>query len=311
MSQEFESGVLPLAFFKQCELDYNNLQDKPAKTPEQQSELNNLIQRLEKLWDHFRVGKFYSRNEELDEYSNSTLRFFLIPFFIGRLHLNFQGAERPAHLEAASAYLTAFSDQMVHFKIAAKELPPPTNPNERRNRVIAEYAERRELEERLKRMSQLTKPGEERGQLGDQVDEQYERETIMDLLKLSVIEARSSARAAAEELPFAKMHAAGIKPEEPKEPPRKPWFHRIDREQIRNKVFAPLEDVMPHELPPDDETFATPGEPGPDINSEIEEERERARIKQAKWDDWKDDHPPFSVVDGFHDNDKHPRVYEK
>lgn len=295
MSQDFDAGVLPFAFFRQCELDYNKLVNKPAKSEEDIATLTNLISRLEKVWDHFRVGKFYSRNEELDEYSNSTLRFFMIPFYIGRLHLNFQGTERPAHLEAAAAYLTAFSDQMVQFKIAQKELPPPSNPTERRNRAVSEYNERRELEQRIARMSELTKPGEERGQLGDQVDEHAEREAIMDLLKLSVIEARSSARSANDELPFAKMHAAGIKPEEPKEPPRKPWFQRIDREQMRNKVFAPLEDVMPRELPPDDETFAQPGAPPPDINSENEEEREKARKKRAEWDDWKDDHPPFSV----------------
>ena len=292
--EDIDRNVLPIGYLRKFENEYHDVSKMPANKPETSQAATELINNFDKLWNHFRQGGFYSRNEELDEYSTSTLKFFLIPYYIGMLHLLFQGQERPGHLEAAQAYLNAFSDQMVQLRLVAKEPPEPKNPNERRNRAVSEFREKKELEERINRMNKLTKDGMERGQLGDQVDEEVERETVIDMLKLAVLEARRNSRAAKDELPFALMHAQGVKPEEPKEPPKKPWFQRITRDQVGQQVFAPIEDIMPRPLPPDDETIAQPGPPPPDPDTEDEEERERQRIKQSKWDDWKDDHPPFS-----------------
>ena len=292
--ENIDKNVLPVGFLRKYENEYQEVSKLPPNKPETAEKALDLIRNFEQLWNHFRQGGFYSKNEELEEYSTNTLKFFLVPYYIGMLHLLFQGKERPGHLEAAQAYLNAFSDQMVQLKLVGKEPPEPTTPNDRRNRAVSEFKEKKELEEKIARMNKLTKDGMERGQLGDQVDEETERETVIALLKLSVLEGRKCSRDAKDELPFALMHAQGVKPEEPKEPPKKPWFQRIDREQIRQHVFAPLEDVMPRPLPPDDETFAKPGPPPPDPDTEDEEERERQRIKQAKWDDWKDEHPPFS-----------------
>lgn len=292
--ENIDKGVLPVGFFRICEMEYHELINAPLNKPETISRVKDLMENFDKLWNHFRQGGFFSRNEELDEYSTNTLKFFLIPYYIGRLHLLFQGKERPSHLEAAMAYLNAFSDEMVRMRLVGKEPPEPKNPNERRNRAVSEFKEKKELEERVHRMNKLTKDGTERGQLGDQVDEELERETVLDLLKLSVLEGRQNSRSAKDELPFALMHAEGVKPEEPTEPVKKPWFQRIDREQMRQKVFAPLEDVMPRPLPPDDETIASPGAPHEEEDEDNEEVMERKRIKQSKWDDWKDDHPPFS-----------------
>lgn len=292
---EFEDGRLPFLFLRNCEKEYHELIKLSPSDPSVTQKAQELINNFDKIWNHFRHGGFTSKNEEIDEYSNSLLKFFLVPYYAGRLHLLFQGRQRPAHLEAAVAYLTAFSDEMTRFRIVQEEPPEPTNPNDRRNRTVNEYKQRKELEQKLQRMNDLTKAEDDRGQIGDYVDAELEREVLMDLLKLSVLEARVHARAAKEELPFALMHAQGVKPEEPKEPPRKLWFQRIDRNEIRKNVFAPLEELLPKPLPPDDETWASPGKPKPDPDTENEEEREQLRKEASKWDDYKDDHPPFSL----------------
>jgi len=294
MESQIPEGFLPSSIFRQTENEYLDVIKMSPSSPETAVQASRLIEKLDIIWDRFRRGSYYSKNEDIDEYSTITIKFFLIPYYIGRLHMLFQGKDRPLHLEAAVAYFNAFSDQMTHFRIVDKEKPRANNPTERRERAIAELKDKKELEKRLERMNSLIKDDDYRGAIGERVDEETERDLVKDLLKLSVIEARSMSRAATDEIPFATMHSEGIKPEEPKAPPPKLWFKRIDREQARKSVFAPLEDVMPRELPPDDETFASPGRPSPKLDASDEEERELARIDAAKWDDWKDDHPPFS-----------------
>ena len=296
MNTNLIPGQISSNYFRQLEGEYHEIIKLPPNSSEAISKLNELLEKFEILWDHFRRGQFYSKNEDIDEYSTSTLKYFLIPFYIGRLHTLFQGQSRPSHLETSITYFDAFSDQMTQFKLVEKERPLPNNPNERRERIIIDFKERKELENKIQKINDLTK-NEERGILGDRVDEELERELVMDLLKLSVIESRSFSRSCNDELPFAKMRAEGIKPEEPKNPPPKIWFQRIDREQARKSVFAPLEDVMPRELPPDDETFAsTSDKKKPELDASDEEEREAARKEASRWDDWKDDHPPFSQM---------------
>lgn len=293
----FDSGVLPIAQFRELENQYLELEDLPGSSPRIQAEEGPLIERFNSIWDFFRQGQFFSSNEDLDEYSTNKIRFFLIPYYIGRLYLmNNDAPSRPQHIEMAISYLRAFSDQMVHYKIIGEEKPIPTNPNDRRTYMIGEYKEKKELQDQVKALNRHPQRDDlQRGYIGDSIDEDTERELIISLLKLSAIEARGFIRGATDELPLAEMRAKGVKPEEPSGPPPKMWFKRIDREEMRKQVFAPLESIMPQPLPPDDETWAPADKPGPRLDASDDEEAELARKKAASWDDYKDEHPPFSA----------------
>ncbi|KAH0806158.1 Immunoglobulin-binding protein 1 [Histomonas meleagridis] len=293
----FDEGVLPSAHLRDLVAEYESVLKMPPASEETAQIASSLIEKFTRLWEFFRRGQFYSSNEDLDEYSTSKLRFFLIPYYIGRLHLIFQGNSRPDHLETSISLLQSFSDQMVHFKVIEKEKPIPTNPNDRRQRAVAEYKEKRELEQRLQRMNELTKRDDlQRGYVGDPVDEETERELLHDLLRYSAMEARSFVRSAQDELPFARMRAEGVKPQKPSGPPPKMWVHKIEREEQMKKVFAPYDRLLPKPLPPDDETFAKPEKPRPKLDASDDDEAEQARKEASKWDDWKDDHPPFSQM---------------
>jgi hypothetical protein len=288
-----EEGVLPFSEFLLLQKEYEEVQKLNPSKPETGDRAGELIGSFLHLWDKFKRGGFFSSNEELDEYSTRTLELFLIPYYVGNLHLMFQ-TERPQHLEIAIVYFGAFSDEMVRLGLSQKEAPEPTNPMDIRTVRVAEMKEKRELQKRIDAMNKASKGISERGQLSDRVDADVERELVLDVLRLSCLEARSNMRSSKAEIPFAKMHQDNVKPEIPKDPPKPMWVQRIGREEIRNKVFAPIEDIMPRPLPPDDETIAKPGPPPIDPDTENEEEREMLRKKNSKWDDWKDDHPPFS-----------------
>lgn len=293
----FDAGVLPIGKFREYEDEYIDLLRQPANKESTAEAAASLLARFNNMWDFYRRGGFYSLNEELDEFSTNSMRFLLIPYYIGRLHLLFQGKSRPEHLEAASAILTAFSEEMTRLGVIGEDKPMPTDPFERRARATAEYRDKKELEDRIKAVNKnSTRDDLQRGFVGDVVDEETERDLICTVMKLCAMEARSMSRMAADELPFAKMMADGVKPEEPAGPPPKMWIKKIDREEQRKKVFTPLEDILPPPLPPDDETWAQPGKPSPKLDASDEEEAELARKEAAAWDDYVDTHPPFSEM---------------
>lgn len=297
MTTFYGDGILPTAQFRELETEYHKVINMSPSSEQVSVYCSELISRFTNLWEYFQRGHFYSDNEDIDEYSTSNLRFFLIPYYIGRLHMMFQGNVRPQHLESAIIFMKAFLDHMVHLGVIEKEKEIPNNPTERRQRAIADFMERKELEQRLQRMNDLTKRDDlQRGYVGDQVDEETERELIQDLLKLSAIEARAMVRSAVEELPFARMRAQGVKPEVPTDPPPKMWVQKIEREEQMKKVFAPIERLLPKPLPPDDETIAKPDKPKPKLDASDDEEAELARKEASRWDDYKDDHPPFSQM---------------
>lgn len=292
----FDAGVLPIAQFRDLEDQYIDALKLSPKEESTAATATFLINKFNTLWEFYRRGGFYSANEDLEEFSTNSMRFLLIPYYIGRLHLLFQGKSRPEHLEAAGNIFSAFSEEMTRLEVIDEDKPVPTNPTDRRTRMIAEYQDKKELEARIQAVNKRsTRDDLQRGFVGDSIDEETERDLIMTVMKLCAMEARALIRSAQDELPFARMMAEGVKPEEPKGPPPKMWVQRIEREEQRKKVFAPLEDIMPRELPPDDETWAQPGKPSPQLDASDEEEAELARKKAADWDDWKDDHPPFSM----------------
>ena len=111
-------------------------------------------------------------NEELDEFSTNSMRFLLIPYYIGRVHLLFQGKGRPAHLESAIAIFTAFSEEMTRLGIIEEDKPFPTNPADRRSRTISEYKDKKELEDSIQAMNKRsTRDDLQRGYIGDVIDE--------------------------------------------------------------------------------------------------------------------------------------------
>jgi hypothetical protein len=295
---EFEEGILPVRQFRQTEDEYLELLKQSPALPSTAESATAVLSKLNALYDFFRRGHFYSANEEIEELSTSTMRFLLLPHYIGRCHLFYQGASRPAHLESASAILTQFTDEMVRLGVIGKDSPIPRDPGERRTRLIAEIQEKKALEAQLQELNRRTTRDDlQRGFVGDTVDEETERTLIWTVLKLSAMESRTLARAAIDELPFARMRAEGVKPAEPAGPPPKMWVKKIDRADQMRQVFAPLESIMPQPLPPDDETWAKPDVPGPREDASDDEEAEQARQERAKWDDWKDAHPPFSGME--------------
>ena len=246
----FDAGVLPIGKFREYEDEYIDLLRQPANKESTAEAAASLLARFNNMWDFYRRGGFYSLNEELDEFSTNSMRFLLIPYYIGRLHLLFQGKSRPEHLEAASAILTAFSEEMTRLGVIGEDKPMPTDPFERRARATAEYRDKKELEDRIKAVNRnSTRDDLQRGFVGDVVDEETERDLICTVMKLCAMEARSMARMAVDEL-----------------------------------------------LPPDDETWAQPGKPSPQLDASDEEEAELARKKAAEWDDYVDTHPPFSEM---------------
>jgi hypothetical protein len=294
----FEEGVLPIGQFRHVESQYlDMLKQSPALASTAET-ATTLLGDLNGLWDFFRRGHFYSENEELEELSTNAVRFFLLPCYIGRCHLVYQDATRPAHLESAAAILTTFSDEMTRLGVVPKDSPLPKDPGSRRSRMISELQEKRALEGRIEELNRWPHRDDlQRGYVGDPIDEEAEQTLVWSMLKLAAIEARGMIRSATDELPFARMHAEGIKPEEPRTPPPKMWVKRIDREEQVKSVFAPLESILPPPLPPDDETWAKPDKPGPKLDASDDEEAEQARKQAAEWDDWKDRHPPFSGMD--------------
>jgi hypothetical protein len=104
----FIDGLLPIAQFRDTENEYLDLLKQSPALASTAETATLLMSTFNNLWDFFRRGRFYSDNEELEELSTNTVRFFLIPYYIGRLHLLYQGQARPSHLEVATAILTSF-----------------------------------------------------------------------------------------------------------------------------------------------------------------------------------------------------------
>ena len=295
---ELTPGILPAQQLRACETEYHQLVKSNSHAPDTETRAAALIEKFNVIWDFFRRGDFYSANEDLDEFSNGRLKFFLIPFYIGRLHTLFTGKARPTHLESAIAYFGAFSEEMTRLGIVDPEKPIPTSPADRRQFKVNEYKERKELEARLQRMNELTKSDDDRGNIGDRVDEETERELIIDLLHLSCIDARSLGNSAVEEIPLARMFAEGVKVED-QGPPPKMWIQRIDRESVRKSVFTPLEYVKPQPIPrspSDDDIAQGPEKPKARIDASDDEEAEQARKEAEEWAQYKETHPPFSQM---------------
>lgn len=279
----------PFAFqqFKQYEAQYFNLLTSPPKDGSLPEKAATLISQFLEIYEYF-TRNIYSSNDHLTEYSIPQMRFFAIPYYVAHLHTMFNGQARPQHLEEAQIFFEKYQELAIRFKLIDK-VPNPRTPEERREYAIQNH----QITKRLQQISE--KYDLDRGAIGDPVDEEDEEKRTIDLLKLFAEEANAALKNVKDEIPLAKMFAQGVKPEQPAGPPPKMWVKKIDRQEMINKVFAPLEDIMPQPLPPDDETFASPGKPKDQLDASDDEEAERARKEAARWDDWKDDHPPFSA----------------
>jgi hypothetical protein len=82
------------------------------------SDVLELIQDLNLCKDMVRRADLFSRNEELEEYSTSTLKYLFLDYFLGKSYSNLTDLYvRKERLEQATAYFHAFLEMCIRLQV--------------------------------------------------------------------------------------------------------------------------------------------------------------------------------------------------
>ena len=192
---------------KQYESEYNTTLMMPPSEEDDLNDLKELINNGQNIWENFRKTEFYHTAESIDNYSSTTLKFLLIPFYQGKLLQLYNGDDRSIYLVKAYKYLKAYVEEMIRHGIVKGKKQP----------VEEKAKELHKIEEvTMGKRMQLTP-------ISSEVD--FEKTLTIDLLKVSVIEARSMLRNIDTELSHSSLEYTDL---------------HNNNDSIRLSIYSPL-----------------------------------------------------------------------
>jgi len=282
-------------------------------------------ERCNALLQPARPGLF-SRNEHVDDFNTSSLRYLLVPFYLGVALGQAPGLAQRAHnLRRAQAFFATFLTELERHDGLTREdlnvwhretqLQPTARRTEKINRARRERELQQALEQLQKRRGSNPASNEEGGD--DHADEELERELWLNTIQLSVLKAIHELEAIEQELPFAErmsvtetareLDVKRAQQERPKSLQEDTKLVALGEGQLPSKaaervrkqqdVFRPswnLPTVSVEEAAAVEMRFAAKSKPEGSAKAsdeEEEEESDEALRKAREWDEYKDTHP--------------------
>jgi len=129
----------------------------------------------------------FSVNEELDDIGTEYIKYIVIPYYVGELHLKVVDSERLDHLTTALRYFNQFLVTCKRLKLVRKEdLKPlhrdaPTDPTSRRAELIARVKREKENKARLEAI--IRQKAAKKSSVETDHDDELERQHVLLLVE--------------------------------------------------------------------------------------------------------------------------------
>jgi hypothetical protein len=280
-------------------------------------------ERCNALLQPARPGLF-SRNEHVDDFNTSSLKYLLVPFYLGGALGQAPGLAQRAHnLRRAQAFFSTFLTELErHDGLTREDLnvwhrETQLQPTARRTEKINRARRERELQQALEQLQKRrgsNPANEEEGD--DHVDEELERELWLNTIQLAILKAIHELEAIEQELPFAErmsvtetareLDVKRAQQERPKSLQEDTKLVPLGEGQLPSKaterarkqqdVFRPswnLPTVSVEEAAAVEMRFAAKSKPegSAEASDDEEDESDEALRKAREWDEYKDTHP--------------------
>jgi hypothetical protein len=200
--------------FHQGQSIYQRIKDSSLASNDEtyQKMIDEAFSTFFRAWSQFNNSDLISTNDILEDLSTSTMKYLLIPFYLGDVLLSKSGMDgRLRRLRRSMEYLNAYLDWCVQFDlIEQQERKMFENPGAPRDRTAKIEQLRREnaLKDQtaalIKRRDDERKRGQELNDDNTEEDE-IERELTLLVLRGHVIDAVKHLQMSTQELPLLEM----------------------------------------------------------------------------------------------------------
>uniref|UniRef100_A0A182J7T6 Immunoglobulin-binding protein 1 n=1 Tax=Anopheles atroparvus TaxID=41427 RepID=A0A182J7T6_ANOAO len=233
----------------------------PSIVPEYQLQIKKCIGLFEDATRLVSLVGMFSSNESHEEVPTENLRYFLLPFYLGKMTQKLCNADREQIVAVAEVYFKDFLARCADYRLYEKpdtdsdacqelamfpgaqsdKLRELNRMGQERNEKIRKYQEKKELDEKIEQLRQLVDRGDER------VDDEMKRDFYLKLLKSSIGTAQEELESIAKEkqvLDYLKQRREGdggraeLAPPEKKFQPKplKPII--ITRDAVQKAVYG-------------------------------------------------------------------------
>uniref|UniRef100_A0A182U685 Immunoglobulin-binding protein 1 n=1 Tax=Anopheles melas TaxID=34690 RepID=A0A182U685_9DIPT len=191
----------------------------PSNAPEFQVAVKKTIGHFEDATRLVSLVGMFSTNESYEEVPTENLRYFLLPFFLGKMTLRLCNTNREEVVEVAEVYFKDFLARCENYKLY--ETPDrdsgelaivPGGQSDKirelqlmgaqRNEKIRKFQEKKELDEKVKQLRYVVEQPEAK------IDDETKREFFLSLLKSAVLEAQEELESVAREKQMLQYRAA-------------------------------------------------------------------------------------------------------
>eukprot|EP00743_Colponemidia_sp_Colp-15_P005861 GILK01006300.1.p1 GENE.GILK01006300.1~~GILK01006300.1.p1 ORF type:complete len:334 (+),score=65.21 GILK01006300.1:42-1004(+) len=281
-------------------------------------QLPRLTQTLLSVADLVQRAALFSSNELLEDINTTDLKYLLVPFMLGEAYFKWADQNsKEEHLKRAKVCFTGFMEHCRQIGVGAGEdfeaymREAPLDPGARRTDKIARMKRGRELDAKLKALSQRKHKESEMEEEGLKwfADEETEREFVITWLQSCVRQTVEYLEQLEQEMEML-QHSLRIKRGDipdprsdpaARQPPRPMKVVTINnpRELYKAQVFADvtkwLQLMELDEINRAEQAMAMMAKSTPTIEEQVDSEDESVidakQLKARNWDDWKDDHP--------------------
>uniref|UniRef100_A0A182JWV1 Immunoglobulin-binding protein 1 n=1 Tax=Anopheles christyi TaxID=43041 RepID=A0A182JWV1_9DIPT len=195
----------------------------PSNAPEFQVAVKKTIGHFEDATRLVSLVGMFSTNESYQEVPTENLRYFLLPFFLGKMTLRLCNTNRGEVVEVAEVYFKDFLARCENYRlyespdkdtdVALDELAvvPGVQSDkirelqrmgQQRNEKIRKFQEKKELDEKVKQLRYVVEQSEAK------IDEETKREFFISLLKSAILEAQEELESVSREKQMLQYIAA-------------------------------------------------------------------------------------------------------
>jgi len=236
----------------------------------------------------------FSNNEDLSDLSTETIKFMLVPAYLGQCHQqHYDYPNRKSHVLAAKAYYKDFLDLATLYGInkdASLDLNRIDNPvnNNNRDTKMQDYKDQKELEEKIKELERR-----------DNVEEEVQRDIYLSHVALWVMRAKSEVyniNSEVKMLEHMEKIRGGVVVQKPIVKPKLSMPFVLVKDELQKAVYGAgypslptktLDEFYDEELKKIVE--AQNNQPEPEVEPEDpDEETEEGRAAKLRWDEYKD-----------------------
>ncbi|KAJ3410691.1 hypothetical protein HDV05_003488 [Chytridiales sp. JEL 0842] len=199
--------------FKEAQGLYKTIDGSTSSSsdPSLQADISTAVSKLETCVSMIRNLAIFSSNETLEDINTLDLRFFLVDYYLGELHLRIVDKDRMAHLKDSVRCLSSFitlcnshgilqAADKEYFESEAENVPK--NAERRRMEKIARFkrekAAKEKLAELIERNVEVMRRQQEVEQ--DYIDEELQREIILTMVDLAIQRSFDSIKMSKEEI---------------------------------------------------------------------------------------------------------------